>query len=240
MEAAPMVLLGIDPATKTGWASYEDMGHGRHPRIRCGSIKGAADDGGSEAQLFARFSLALRDLLAEVGPRRVALELRLPSFAGGDVKDDPSALVGGRKERAQIRDETATKRQDGIRAIVLAMLGMGRPSIGLPNGIPYHEVHVHEWRKSFFGEGTRPPKTKLVERGDRLLPAGGVRSLTGEERRKWWKGETRLKAEMLAERWGFAIPNQDAADAVGIVFWLAAREGLFAARDALKARSAAA
>lgn len=229
MEPAPMILLGLDPATKTGWASYEDLGRGKPPRVRCGSIvpKDYRADEITEAQVFARFAQGLREMIDEVKPRRVALEMRLPSIVAGAIEDDPGALIPGTMRARPITDDRAMKRKDGIRGIILAMLGMSRPSIGLPNGIPYHEVRSQEWRAALFGKGVAPPKTKLV--------AGeGVKKLSNDERRKWWKHETRMKVELLAERWGFRVPNQDAADAVGVVLWLATREGHFSAIEALR------
>lgn len=214
MEALPHVLMAIDPATTLGWASYEDLGRDRYPRVQCGTFTAKGEP---EARLFGDCAVQMRELLDRVRPRRVAIEMRLPSFARGSEEDDPRALTHGRPVRKQIRNEANVKRQDGIRGIILAQLGMRRPSMGLPNGIPYEEVNSQTWRRSFFGEGHRPPPT-----------------IAPEKRRNWWKAEARLKAEMLGVRWGFSVPNADAAEAVGMVIWLAAREGTLAARDALK------
>lgn len=218
MEAQPFVLLGLDPATTTGWASYESLGRDRDPRVRCGHFTAKGDN---EAAVFADFARQMQALLNEVRPRRVAVEMRLPSFAGGGVEDDPRALTHGRVRPRQIRNENNVKRQDGIRGVLLALLGFRRPSLGLPNGIPYEEVHLREWRESFFGKGHKPPAT-----------------VAREKRSQWWKAEARMKAELLGQKWGFSVPNNDAAEACGIVMWLAARENNLAARDALVRRAA--
>lgn len=213
-----MVLLALDPATATGWATYEALGSGKPARIRCGVIKAEGD---SEPRLFADFSRKMRNLIDEMKPRRVAIEARLPSFAGGDWEDDTGGLVHGRVRRKQIRSEDATKRQDGIRAITFALLGASRPSWGLPGGIPVEEVHVASWRSSFFGKGVKPPQ-----------------HLDNAGRRKWWKAETRLRANLLGEKHGFVARGDNESDAVGILMWLAARERHLDARDQLKTRAA--
>lgn len=219
MEARPYILLGVDPATTLGWATYEHLGRGKAPRIQCGTFRAQGDN---EAAVFADFARKFRDLLDEVQPRRAAIEARMPSFAGGEWEDDPDALVPGRMQRKQIRNEANVKRQDGIRAIMLAQFGARRASIGLPSGIPCEEVSSRSWRASFFGKGTKPPA-----------------SVKPEKRRAWWKSEAKIKALMLGERWGFHVPNVDAAEAVGIVMWLAAREHHLQARDDLLARAVA-
>lgn len=195
-----MKLLGIDPATKTGWALYEPI-PGHNPRVRLGIIEA---DGSSDARLFADFAIRIARLFAEVEPDVVGLEAPIPSFAAGELIEDPNALIPGSRVRRQIRDERSVRRSLGLRAIILANIGARRHSRGLPSGIPYEEVTSQTWRKSFFGKGTKPPAT-----------------VAPKNRRPWWKAQAVAQAKLLGNAWKFAVPGPDAAEALGIAVWLA-------------------
>jgi len=59
------------------------------------------------------------------------------------------------------------------------------------------------WRKAVLGRGRRPKGTE----------------------ENWFKAEMRKHAGDLALRYGFAVPNHDAADSLGVAIWLAAQGG---------------
>lgn len=62
--------------------------------------------------------------------------------------------------------------------------------------IPVHIVTSGEWRKAFLGD-LRPPKGH-------------------ENPSAWWKHQAKLQCERIK----VSVPNADAADGVGIVWWL--------------------
>lgn len=81
----------------------------------------------------------------------------------------------------------------GCRAVILATLNALQ--------IPTFEVVTSTWRKSFFPDGTRPP--------DHIAKGKTA---------KWWKQEAIRKCESM----GIDVDGHDAAEAVGISFWLRA------------------
>jgi len=214
------VLMAFDPATKCGWATYEDLGRGRKPRVECGSFTGVGD---TDGQFFSDFARKASALIVERRPMRVAVEMRMPTSAG-HWEDGRSDMVGGKVWKSD-KFDAAAKRQDGIRAVLLATIAAPRQKLQLPAGIQYEEVAVNTWRKSFFGAGTKPPRP----------PADVKTDAYSAWRRQWWKREAKMKAASLGLQLGFVVPNSDAAEAVGIVFWLAANERRFEALDLLRA-----
>ncbi len=84
----------------------------------------------------------------------------------------------------------------GCRAVILATLNAMQ--------IPTFEVATSTWRKSFFPDGTRPP--------DHI-----VKGKTAA----WWKAEAVRKCGDM----GIDVDGHDAAEAVGISFWLRANIG---------------
>lgn len=204
-----MTLLALDPASRTGWCAYQDLGQGRAPRIACGSIQAAGAD---EGAFFASYSVQLRNLIEEHRPRLIGIEREMTTQASEIVEPDPTDMLGGKRRRS-IRNHQSVLVQIGIRGIILALIGQRRPSWGLPNGIPFVFVHMSTWRKSFIG---------CVK-----APAHVPRAKSSQ----WLKAEARMKAELWGQKYGFNVPNTDAGDAVGIAFHLAGtREGIMAAR----------
>lgn len=212
------LLMAFDPATKCGWATYEDLGRGRKPRVECGSFTA---DGDTEGQLFSDFARKASALLVEKRPIRVAVEMRMPTSAGHWEDSRDGELIGGKQWKTD-KFDGAAKRQDGLRAVLLATISAPRPKLQIPAGIQYVEVAVATWRRSFFGAGVKPP----------------VSEREAGKSRQWWKREAKMKAASLGLQLGFTVPNADAAEAVGIVFWLAANERRFMAEDLLSRASA--
>lgn len=220
------VLMAFDPATKCGWATYEDLGRGRKPRVQCGSFTAVGDN---EGQLFSDFARKASALIVEKRPVRIAVEMRMPTNAGHwEDSSDSGDMVGGKTWQTDKYDH-ANKLQDGIRAVLLATIAAPRPRIQQPAGFPYHEVPINSWRKSFFGAGTKPPQPPTT-----IKPKS-----RSAWRRGWWKREAKMKADALGLDMGFVVPNSDAADAVGIVFWLAANIHRLESLDLFNQRASA-
>jgi len=222
------VLMAFDPATTCGWATYEDMGRGRKARVECGSFTAVGD---SEGELFSNFARKASALIVERRPTRIAVERRIPSNSGRwevDVSSKSKDMVGGKVWKPNKSDDS-NKRQDGLRGVLLATIAAPRPRLGLPVGFQYEEVATNSWHKSFFGEGTKPPQP----------PATVKPTSYSTWRRSWWKREAKMKADALGLDMGFVVPNSDAADAVGIVFWLAANFHHLEALDLFHKRATA-
>lgn len=210
-DGEPQAYLAFDPATQTGWCSYEHLGPSRPPRVMTGFFKGYK--GGTEAQFFCSISLQIKDTILRVRPKAIAIE-QTPSSQASIEVPVRGDMFGGKKKMS-IRTDRNTKVQEGIRAIILAHVGASRPSLGFPNGIPYEEVHVNTWRKKFIG----------VAKAPLMRPANMSSS-------KWLQTECMKRAKELGELFDFEVANKDVVSAVGIAWWMAATRGH---REALQA-----
>ncbi len=210
---AVTALLALDIATKTGFAVLEDLGHGVAPRVRCGSwhCQGGDFDAKCEA-LSDHLTGLLRDLRGQgVKPTLAAVEepiRRLPMVR--------RRVAGGMFASEPVEEMVSNP---NTMLVLPAMIGA---ACAILRQFKVRKVLVAPatWRKSFIGM-SRAPRT--IERG---------------KTSQWLKAEVRRKAELLGQKYDFHVPNNDASDAVGISFWLAANEGLFAACDALRKQAA--
>lgn len=208
------VLLGLDIASTTGWSTYQPLGLGKPPRIRCGSWKCAGDDFDTKAEALSdhlyRF---LRDQRREG-----------TIFAYAAIEEPLRLIPGGRGRKAGGLFASAPDGQAASNPhtlLVLHALAGSACAILRQFHIPKRIVAPATWRKSFIGV-TRAPPTVARKDGS-----------------KWLKAQVREAADLLGSRYGFDVRNNDASDAVGIVFWLAANVAHFQAEDDYRARQAA-
>ncbi len=171
------MLLGIDPATTTGWALWTPT------RTIAGSITATGRTAGGRAASLSRELAAIcadRDIIM------AAIEAPLPPNLSRKVlKDD---LLGSHVVEQGMTTMKNTLTTYGIRMCFLATLHS--------LGIRTFEVTSRSWRSSFFGKGVK-----------------------GRDRADW-----KRMASEYADRLGVQVPNVDAAEAVGIVSWLAASQ----------------
>ena len=212
------VLLGLDLGSRTGWATYQRLGNDRHPRVRCGLLHAKGDD---RRRLASDYMLKMQRLLKETQPDHIAIEGGVGINPGGvGVEDDPRALVHGRFKSKGMTNANTLRLLAGFEFAVLGLAGMRAPSRDMPDGIPVTEVAISTWRKSFLGMGRAPQEVPK------------------KDRRLWLKKAAKDKAQDWGDQWGFELPTGDregnAAEAVGIVCWLAAHvEKLQAEADLL-------
>jgi len=171
------MLLGIDPATCTGWALWTPH------EIIAGSITASGRTHGAKAASLSR------ELAAVCKGRDVtmaAMEAPLPPMVSR--KKVVHDMLGPREVNQGMTTMKNTLTTYGFRMCFLATLDS--------LGIMTFEVNTRAWRTSFFGKGVR-----------------------GRDRDEW-----KRMAREYADRLGCQVPNDDAAEAVGIVSWLAANQ----------------
>lgn len=78
LEGAGMTWIGIDPATKCGWAVIEDDG----TRVASGVWKLDRRRGDGAGMTFVRFEQNFRELLATYTPHAVAYDQQVNRYAG--------------------------------------------------------------------------------------------------------------------------------------------------------------
>lgn len=173
------MLLGIDPATTTGWALWTPH------EIIAGSITASGRTHGAKAASLSRELAAVckgRDITM------AAIEAPLPPNLSKKVFVND--LAGPRMEKKGITQYKTILFAYGVRMCFLATLHS--------LGIVTFEVNARAWRTSFFGKGVK-----------------------GRDRDEW-----KRMAREYADRLGCQVANDDAAEAVGIVSWLAANQHL--------------
>lgn len=208
-----MLLLALDIATVTGFALHEHIGPGRAPRIRCGSWRCEGDDFDTKTESLSDHLYRLLIEERNAG-RRIAYA----------AIEEPLRLIpkGGRKPGGLFASTPADQAQSNPHTLmVLHAMAGGASAILRRFHIPKRIVTPATWRKSFIGV-TRAPPSVLRKDGSR-----------------WLKTQVRDAADLLGSKYGFNVPNNDASDALGISFWLAANVGHFIQEDEYRARQAA-
>lgn len=208
------MLLALDVATTTGFCLYQTLGAGRAPRIRCGSFKCLGDDFDTKAESLSDHLYALLKAERSAGARIEYAAIEAP------LRLIPKSH--GRKHGglfASTPDDGAGSNPNTLMQLH-AMTGSACCMLRRFH-IPKRIVAPSTWRKSFIGI-TRAPAT--VERKDGS---------------KWLKAQVREAADRLGNKYGFHVPNNDASDAIGIAFYLAANVAHFQAEDEYAARRAA-
>lgn len=209
-----MTLLALDIATVTGWATYQLLGAAKPLRIRCGSWRCDGDDFDSKSE-------ALSDHLYRFLKEERANGTR---FEYAAIEEPLRLIPGGRGRKpgglfASTPDTSAGSNPHTL--MVLHAMAGSACAILRQFRIPKRIVTPSTWRKSFIGV-TRAPATIARKDGS-----------------KWLKAQVRDAANLLGAKHGFNVPNNDASDAIGIAFWLAANVAHFQAEDEYRARRAA-
>ncbi len=193
------ILLGLDIATTTGWALYEVHELRNHPQISCGSWKCKPERKGDHVDTCGKMAahlVALHKSLRDRGLQidRVAIEAPLKVRVGAKrVIRDD--MWASHTETTQATNAATEFITPALHGAAIAILCAYK--------IPVDNVMSSTWRKSFIGVGRAPKEI--------------------QNKRKWWKDKVREAADLLGTDMGFNVPNMDASDAVGVVFWLAAQ-----------------
>lgn len=191
-----MLILGLDIATTTGFAWYDDKAS--MSAIRTGLIKAQGENAEEKA---ASLALQLRELFYETAPsgeRRlvkpdfVAIERPLPNIMQFEKFTDD--LVDG-----QAASNTVNPNQMLLPTYIGAAV-----AIIAAYRIPFETIAPQSWHKAYYGSGFKPPKKFMKIKRH---PQGG----------KWvndWKACAVDRAHALR----IEVKNADAAEAVGIAF----------------------
>lgn len=144
-----MIILGLDPSTKTGWALFDTSKPVQ--AIRAGVLK--AGDGETEFQA-AQLGRALRDLIkAEGKPSLVVIEapMRMLPMVKRARKTARVDMLGDADE------SSPSGMPQGLGAALTSnqMVGALMGIIGAC-GLPCVVLTSGEWRKSFLGYGRKP------------------------------------------------------------------------------------
>jgi hypothetical protein len=185
-----MRTLSLDISkARTGWTT-------RVPRqVECGSYRPSGD---SHGEIFADYLSWLRRMVAKHADtpepiRFVAIERVLPGNVGGFVDAPKGDLIGGPVFKPTTNFDTQFVLY-GLHAITQAELWLAN--------IPFLMATPGEWRASYFGRGTKPPK-----------------ELKGSKRSKWWKDLALQKAD----EFGVVVTDSDSAESYGLSCWLNVR-----------------
>lgn len=135
-----MIILGIDPATKTGWARFDTTGPVQ--AIMAGVLKA---EGESHEQKAASLGRSLVALIKRIGrPDMIALEMPMRSA--------PAA----RRSNAKFMGEEGEEQTGvaGLTALIVTnqMVGALMGVIGA-YGIPFEVMAPTTWRTAFLGYG---------------------------------------------------------------------------------------
>lgn len=197
-----MALLGIDCATTTGLALQAKDGSIRaysfRPRAKrafeyeAGKID-FTHRGKAAMELLEHLQLLIKDQMELGDPiTDVAIEMPLRSnITFTKTEVNPNAGFFG---------QAVTKHQKGgtTMAVIYSLYGLHTIACAAFSdvNINVHVVEQNAWRSSFY-RGERPPR--------------GTADNT-----KWWKNLAKKYCDMLK----IPVPNADAAEAVGILWWL--------------------
>lgn len=200
-----MALLGIDCATTTGFAletkdrpiraySFRPRAK-REVNFETGKID-FTHRGKAAMELLEHIQLLIADQMNLGDPiTDVAIEMPLRSnITFTKTEVNPNAVFFG---------QAVTKHQKGgtTMAVMYSLYGLHTIACAAfaDVNINIHVVDQNAWRSSFY-RGERPPR--------------GTSDQT-----KWWKN----LAKTYCERLRIEVPNADAAEAVGILWWLKAQ-----------------
>lgn len=215
-----MIIAGADCQTRTGFAiCYGEAWRAFSFKSRAKRPEGLGNSEISiafEAEIAEEFRDFFRTTLIAEGVQHVAIETpRTRDYGGERTVVDTETEWAGRAVRK------IPQRRSSNLAMVRGLIVVGQ-LIGVCNRlhIPVDLVDGDDWREAFLGFSRAPSRIKGAE-----------------ARRKFLK-DAALRQCALA---GIDVPNDDAADAVGVAWWLrgalnplAARrvEDLFAAQGA--------
>lgn len=206
-----MKLLGLDVATTTGWCLYESGGRDVRPSLQCGLWH---CPGENIIVQSAKLGRCVWDLITDhedIAYAAIEKPLEFMSSREGKWKTDLAGEV-----------EAPAATSSAAMNIPKVLAGAASGVVGAW-GVPLAGVAAGTWRKSFMGFGRAPAH----------IPKKG--------RKKWLKYETYKRAEVIAREFGVTIPKSydyDAADAMGIAFWLRANVDRLIAEDELRAKAA--
>ncbi len=211
-----MLILGLDIATTTGFAWYDDKAS--LSAIKTGLIKAV---GANSEDKAASLALQLRELFYETvtidgrterrlfKPDFVAIERPLPNIMQFEKFSDD--LVDG-----QVSTSTVNPNQMLLPTYIGAAV-----AIIAAYRIPFETIAPQTWHKAYYGSGFKPPK-KFIK--NNRHPQGGK-----------WVNDWKTPAVERARALRIEVRNADAAEAVGIAFAGAASQTF---KD-MQARSAA-
>lgn len=213
-----MALLGLDAATRTGFALMS------HAGVKAGSWKPRSV--ALSGEIFATFEEWLEDLIEREEVRVIALEAPQPSMRKQTTR---GRVRAGRGFQDVVKESATTnfaslRRLYGIAACVEAVAHRA--------GVPIYEVASSKWRVHYLGVARSPQpggdqfpvlRCKSTGVSRKFLNPDGLKSTA------WLKAA----AVEMAHAHHVAVDGNDAADAVGIVHWLHAERRTERAAKAL-------
>lgn len=206
-----MKLLGLDIATTSGTCIYESGGRGVPASLECHLFH---CPGENIIVQSAKLGRCVWDLITDhedIAYAAIEKPLEFMSNRSAKVKTD----LAGEVEATAGTSAAAMNIPKVLAGAAAGVVGAwGVPLVGVASG---------SWRKSFLGFGRAPNH----------IPKAG--------RKKWLKYEAYKRAEVIGREFGVTIPKSydyDAADALGIAFWLRANVDRLIAEDELRAKAA--
>jgi len=141
-----MLILGLDPSQKTGWALYDTASP--LSSIRCGVIKAGAWEKGQFEEMAGTLGCALKDLIKQVGKPDFAMVEKAPrqQYGGETVAVEVMGVPTGHMERSGPGLQ-GTLSTNQMAAALCAILGAF--------SIPYEVIMPSGWRKHAYGFGTK-------------------------------------------------------------------------------------
>ena len=189
------IILGLDIATVTGFAWYDDKAS--LSSIKTGLLKAEGDNAEEKAASLARL---LIDELHEWRDEKVdgvltKRRVRKPlDFVA--IEQPMRNIKSFRKTKTDLAGEVG---EATINPNALQLEGLVCAAVAIVAAfrLPWATIPSATWRKSFFGAGFKPPLKQV-----------------GREVKKDWKGAAVEKCRALR----IEVRNADAAEAVGVAF----------------------
>lgn len=199
------VFLGLDISmNRTGWGLYEALGAGRKPFLSCGSWDCRGED-------FLENVALLGDRIHRLYLRVQERQLSLTAAAiEHPLRVLPKRKVTRRGDMFAGEDQTEAAGNPLIMNKQWAMAGAAAVVLKLLD-VPVRTVESQVWRMSFLGVGRAPKELPIAKRTP------------------WLKKQAKEKADQLGRSHEFVCPNHDAAEGLGIAFWLRAQFAMTAA-----------
>lgn len=141
-----MIIMGLDLATRSGWAVRDSAKH--RSSIQCGTFSVAENNAGAKLEWEAKYPVAANlfyRLVKEYTPDFVAIERPEHGVRQFKKKGKPD-LTG--KEEVISTINPAALQLTGIFGAVSAVCQM--------RGIPFGTIAATSWRPVYFGKGIKP------------------------------------------------------------------------------------
>jgi hypothetical protein len=149
-----MLILGLDPSQKTGWAFYDTRAS--LSAIRCGVIKAVGEKGQFE-EMAGTLGHALMKLIKEHGKPDFAVVERAPRQSAGTYGGKRGAsAVKFMGESIPAQNGEAEEGGGGLQSTLSTnQMAAALCSILGAYQIPYETIAAQGWRKHAYGFGTR-------------------------------------------------------------------------------------